>query len=134
VPRTWAEAQAGGLEALSGLHGHLAIPPPYDGGDGDGAPTPTEPKPTAPVGGARLRLAVAAAAGDGDQDATAALIREGARRGLDPGELVAVAERHWPTPALHRRAWRAGRRWTVGRLRRLHRPRHRVVAERERSR
>jgi hypothetical protein len=133
--RTWAEAQAGGLEALSDLHGHLAIqPPPDDGSDGDGAPTPTGPEPSGPARGARLRLAVAAAAHDGDQDATAALIREGARRGLDAGELVAVAERHWPRPRLHRRAWRAGRRWTAGRLRRLHRPRHRVVAEQERSR
>jgi hypothetical protein len=135
--RTWAEAQAGGLEALHGLEGHLAIaPPPEDGDDGDGAPAPTEPGPTGPAGGARLRLAVAAAAHDGDQAATTALIREGARQGLDPGELVAVAERHWPRPRLHRRAWRAGRGWAIGRLRRLHQPRRRAVvtAEQERSR
>jgi len=131
--RTWAEAQAAGLEALRGLHGHLAIEPPPDDGDGDGAPSPAAPELTGPAGGARLRLAVAAAAGDGDQAATAALVREGTRRGLDAGELVAVAERHWPKPRLHRRAYRAGRRWTVARLRRLHRPHRRaaVVAERE---
>jgi hypothetical protein len=36
--------------------------------------------------------------------------------------LVAAAEAHWPKPALHRRAWRAGRSWTATRLRQLHRP------------
>jgi hypothetical protein len=132
--RTWAEAQAGGLEALSGLQGHLAIePPPDDGKDGSPPKGPVLPALWRPPGGERLRLAVAAAAGDGDQAATAALVREGERRGLDAGELLAVAERHWPKPAPHRRAWRAGRRWTAARLRRLHRPRRRpvVVVERE---
>jgi hypothetical protein len=76
--RTWVEAQAGGLEALSGLRGHLAIPPPPDDGL-DGAPpnSAASPAPWRSPGGERLRLAVAAAAGDGDQAATAALIRGG---------------------------------------------------------
>jgi hypothetical protein len=124
------------MEALSGLEGHLAIAPPSDDGDRSAAPTPTAPKPAGPAGGTRLWLAVAAAAHDGDQAATTALIREGARQGLDPGELIAVAERHWPRPRLHRRGWRAGRGWAIGWLRRLHLPRRRVsvVAEQERSR
>jgi hypothetical protein len=79
-------------------------------------------------------LAVAAAAGDGDQAAIAALVREGARQGLDTGELVAVAERHWPRPRLHRRAWWVGRRWTAARLRRLHRPRRQAVVRVEQER
>jgi len=74
-----------------------------------------------------LRLAVAAAAWDGDQDATAAVVREGTRQGLDTAELIAVAEQHWPKPQLPLRAWRAGRHWTLARLRRLHRP-HRPSA------
>jgi hypothetical protein len=69
-----------------------------------------------------LRLTVAAAAQDGDQEATAAIVREGVRQGLDAAELVAVAEQHWPKPRIPVRAWRAGRRWTVTRLRRLHQP------------
>jgi hypothetical protein len=133
--RTWVEAQAGGgLETLSGLEGHLAIePPPDGGGDGSSPDAPVPSVPWRPPGGERVRLAVAAAAGDGDQAATAALVREGERRGLEVGELLAVAERHWPKPRVHVRAWRAGRRWTATRLRRLHRPRRRavVVAERE---
>jgi hypothetical protein len=131
--RTWAEVQAGGLEALSGLRGHLAIQPPPD--DGDDAPpeSPASLAPWRPSGGERLRLAVAAAAGDGDQAATAALIREGERLGLDAGELLAVAERHWPKPRVHVRAWLAGRRWTASRLRRLHRPRRRAVVMVERE-
>jgi hypothetical protein len=122
--RTWVEAQAAGQEALSGLQGHLAIEPPpdHDGGLGPLMPPP-EPSGLAPVGH-RLRLAVAAAARDGDQDATAALVGEGPRHGIDTAELVAVAAHHWPKPRLHRRAWRAGRGWTAARLRRLHRPRH----------
>jgi hypothetical protein len=149
--RTWVEAQAGGLEALSGLEGHLAIaPPPEDlpatpdddtppaGGRGDGALREPEPA-DAPLlaVGYRLRLAVAAAAHDGDQDATVALIHEGRRRGLDANVLLAVAARYWPQPRLHVRAWRASRHWTTARLRRLHRPRRRVAvvaAEQERSR
>jgi hypothetical protein len=130
--RTWTEAQAGGLEALSGLRGHLAIEPPPD--DGDGAPPDGPVQPTPLPGGKRLRLAVAAAARDGDQAAAAALVREGERCGLDVAELLAVAERHWPRPALHRRAWRAGRCGMAAGLRRLHRPRRRpagVLAERE---
>jgi hypothetical protein len=125
--RTWAEAQAAGQEALSGLSGHLAIEPPPDAdSDGLGSPMPTtEPSGPAPAGH-RLRLAVAAAARDGDQDA-AALVREGPRYGLDMAELVAVAEAHWPKPRLHRRAFRAGRRWSAARWRRLHRPRGRAA-------
>ena len=46
-------------------------------------------------------------------------------------ELVAVAEAYWPKPRLHRRAFRAGRRWTTTRL---HRPRGRAApAEPERQ-
>jgi len=129
--RTWAEAQAAAEGALAGLQGHLAIQPPPDDGAGSASPSPT---PSGPLpGGHRVRLAVAAAARDGDQDTTAALVREGARQGLDTGELVAVAERHWPKPRLPVRALRAGRGWTVARLRRLHRPRRptSVLAERE---
>ena len=131
--RTWVEAQAAAREALSGLSGHLAIEPPPDA-DGDvlGPPTPpTEPTGPAPAGH-RLRLAVAAAARDGDQDATAALVRQAPAHGLDVSELLAVAEAHWPKPRLHRRAFRAGRRWTVARWRRLHRSRA-ALAEPERQ-
>jgi hypothetical protein len=111
-----------------GPHGHLAIQPPPGHGDGEAAPTPT-----GPAGGARLQLAVAAAAHDRDQAATTAVIHEAAGRGLDPGELVAVAERHWPRPRLRICAWRASRRWTTARLQRLRRPWRRsvVVPERE---
>jgi hypothetical protein len=126
--RTWVEASQAGLEALSGLQGHLAIEPPPDA-DGDGLGSPTAPEPA----GHRLRLAVAAAAHDGDQDAIAILVRQAPAHGLDMSELVAVAEAHWPKPRLHRRAWRAGRRWTAARLRRLHRPPGRAaLAEPER--
>ena len=124
--RSWVEAQAAGQEALSGLSGHLAIEPPD--ADGDGLGSPTSPEPTEPAPAAhRLRLAVAAAARDGDQDATATLVRQGPAHGLEVSELVAVAEAHWPKPRLHRRAWRAGRRWTAARWRRLHRPRGRAA-------
>jgi hypothetical protein len=84
-------------------------------------------------GSHRLRLAVATAARDGDQDATAAIVREGVRQGLDTAELVAVAEQHWPKPRLAVRAVRAGRGWTAARLTRLHRPRRQagVLADRE---
>jgi hypothetical protein len=121
--RTWAEAHAGGQEALNGLQAQLAIePPPHADGDGLALPLPPdEPSGPAPAG-YRLRLAVAAAARDGDQDATAALVRQGPAHGVDVGELVAVAEAHWPKPRLPRRAFRAGRRWTAARVRRLHRP------------
>jgi hypothetical protein len=133
--RTWGEAQAAGLEALSGLAGHLAIPPPPDDGS-EPARSPTGPTPPGPrpVAGYRLRLAVAAAARGGDQAACVALIREGARQGLDATLLLAVAARHWPQPRLPVRAFRAGRGWTAARLRRLHRPRRRakvVVAEQD---
>jgi hypothetical protein len=78
-----------------------------------------------------LRLAVAAAARDGDQDATATLVRQAPAHGLDVSELPAVAEAHWPKPRLHRRAFRAGRRWTTARL---HRPRGQAaLAEPERQ-
>jgi hypothetical protein len=125
--RTWVEAQAAGSEALSGLRQQLAIEPPPDA-DGDGSGPAMRPKPSgsAPAG-YRLRLAVVAAARDGDQDATAALVRQAPAHGLDMDELVAVAEAHWPKPRLHRRAFRAGRRWTAARLRRLHRPRGRTT-------
>jgi hypothetical protein len=129
--RTWAEAQAAGQDALSGLHGQLAIEPPPDA---DGLEPPLPPaEPTGRPAGYRLRLAVAAAARDGDQAATAALIREGPHHGIDMAELLAVAEAHWPKPRLHRRAWQASRRWTAARLRQLHRPHRqsRVLAGRE---
>jgi hypothetical protein len=132
--RTWVEATQGGQEALSGLRGHLAIePPPDTHGDGLGPPSPPQPTGPAPAGH-RLRLAVAVAARDGDQDATASLVRQAPAHGLQVAELLAVAEAHWPRPRLHRRAWRAGRRWTAARWRRLHRPRGRVpVVEPERQ-
>jgi hypothetical protein len=81
----------------------------------------------------RLRLAVAAAARQADTEATAALVREGERRGLDALELFAVAARHWPKSRLRVRAWRAGRRWTTGTLERFHQLRQAAsaVAERE---
>jgi hypothetical protein len=131
--RTWVEAQAAGSEALAGLSGHLAIEPPPDADSGGlGASLSLEPTGPAPTG-YRLRLAVAAAARDGDQDATATLVRYGPAHGVDVSELVAVAEAYWPKPRLHRRAWRAGRRWTAARLQRWHRPRGRVpVPEPER--
>jgi hypothetical protein len=124
------EAQAAGQEALSGLQGQLAIEPPSDSVASNLPPEPSGPAPAAH----RLRLAVAAAARDGDQDATASLVRQAPAHGLDMAELVAVAEAHWPKPRLHRRAWRAGWRWTVARWRPLHRPRGRVpVVEPERQ-
>jgi hypothetical protein len=70
---------------------------------------------------------VAAAAYDGDQDATATLVRQAPAHGLEVAELLAVAEAHWPKPRLHRRAWRASRRWTAARWRRLHPPRGRAA-------
>jgi hypothetical protein len=146
--RTWTEAQAGGVEALSGLAGHLAIEPPPDdlpvtpdggppsGGRSDGALPEPEPAEAALLaGGYRLRLAVAAAARDGDQAATVALIREGRRCGLDATVLLAVAARYWPQPRLRTRARLATQRWAVGcaRWARARRPRRGavVVAERE---
>ena len=147
--RTWAEAQAGGLEALAGLAGHLAIQPPPDSlpVTPDGGPPPSGAsdgalrEPDAAEGpllvvGYRLRLAVAAAARDGDQAATVALIREGRRCGLDATVLLAVAARHWPQPRLRTRARQASQRWAVGcaRWTWARRPRRRaagVVAERE---
>jgi hypothetical protein len=130
--RTWPDAQAAAQDALADLYGHLAIePPPGTALSGDGSGPPSAPGPL--PGSHRLRLAVAAAARDGDQDATAAIVREGTRQGLDAAELVTVAEQHWPKPRLAVRAWRAGRGWTAARLRRLHRPRRRagVLADRE---
>jgi hypothetical protein len=153
--RAWRDAAAAAQGALQGLAGHLAIEPPPDhhGQDSpldDGGPPaghaaragdaparqlagePAEP-PAVTAARHRLRLAVAAAARDGDTEATAALVDEATRRGLDAAELVAVAERHWPKPRLRVRAWRAGQRWTTGSLRRLHQPRQAAsaVAERE---
>jgi hypothetical protein len=124
--RTWHDAQVAAQGALTGLRGHLAIEPPPDdqGTEDDGQGT----QPTGPLPGCyRLQLAVAAAARDGDQDATAALVREGPRHGINMGELVAVAEHHWPKPRLHVRTWRAGRHWTAVQARRLHRPRGRAA-------
>ncbi len=148
--RTWAEAQAGGVAALSGLAGHLAIQPPPDSRPvtPDGAPPPPGgrsdsalPEPEAAEApllsvGFRLRLAVAAAARDGDQAATVALIREGRRCGLDATVLLAVAARHWPQPRLRTRARQASQRWAVGCARwawarRPHRQATVVAAERE---
>jgi hypothetical protein len=130
--RSWHDAQAAAQGALAGLRGHLAIEPPPDDHSTETDGHASQPPGLLP-GGYRLRLAVAAAARDGDQAATAALVREGPRHGLDTAELVAVAEAHWPKPGLHRRAWRAGRRWTAARARRLHRPRGRAaLAEPER--
>jgi hypothetical protein len=123
--RTWAEAQAAGQDALSGLSEQLAIEPSSDS-DGPGPAMPSEPREPAPVGH-RLRLAVAAAARDGDQDATATLVRQAPAHGIEVSELLAVAEAHWPKPRLHRRAFQAGRRWTAARVRRLHRPRGRAA-------
>jgi hypothetical protein len=152
--RAWRDAAAAAQGALQGLQRHLAIqPPPDHGHDGDpdgGLPPagyaacgdddsarklagePAEP-PAVTAVRERLRLAVAAAARDGDQEATVALVHEATRRGLDTAELVAVAARHWPKPRLRVRAWRAGRRWATGSLRRLHQPRQAAsaVAERE---
>jgi hypothetical protein len=133
--RTWAEAAQAAQGALSGLRRQLAIEPPPDAdGDGLGPPLPPDEPPGPAPAAYRLRLAVAAAAGDGDQEATAALVRQAPAHGVDVAELVAVAEAHWPQPRLHRRAWRAGRRWTAARWRRLHRPQGRTaVAEPERQ-
>jgi hypothetical protein len=125
--RTWVEAQAAGVETLAGLQEQLAIEPPLDvdsSGLGLAAP-PESPRPA--LAGHRLRLAVAAAARDGDQEATIALVRQGPTHGVEVSELLAVAEAYWPKPRLHRRAWRASRRWAATRLRRLHRPRGRVA-------
>jgi len=147
--RTWAEAQAGGLEALAGLEGHLAIQPPPDSlpVTPDGTPPPDGRsdgalcEPEAAEGpllavGYRLRLAVAAAARDGDQAATVALLGEGRRCGLAVTVLLAVAARYWPQPRLRTRARLASQRWAVGcaRWAWAHRPHRRtavVVAERE---
>jgi hypothetical protein len=124
--RSWAELEATGSGALQGVGGHLALQPPpsLPGGqpdpDGDGG---------APLmAGYRLRLAVITAAREGDAHAATALIREGQRQGLDPGWLLAVAARYWPPPRLRVRAWRAGRRWITGSLRRLQRPRQPATA------
>jgi hypothetical protein len=135
--RTWAEAQVGGVEALSGLAGHLAIPPPpQDGSQPQRAHTGPIPPGPGPLAGYRLQLAVAAAAHDGDQAATAAIIREGARQGLDATVLLAVATRHWPQPRRRTRARQASQRWAVGcaRWAWAHRPRRRprVLVEQER--
>jgi hypothetical protein len=157
--RAWRDAeQAAGQGALAGLAGHLAIQPPpahgrmdADGGPHDDGPrpasTPTPPgqRPSgaaaaeqAPAHGPaaaarhRLRLATATAARHADRATVMALVAEAERRGLPTAELVAVAERHWPTPALPRRLGRAGRRWTAGQLRRAtRRLRHQRTATRE---
>jgi hypothetical protein len=138
--RAWRDAQQAATGALAGLAGHLAIEPPptlhdlEDRGPDDGGPLPTStPRPPTGPGGpaehapahgpvaaarSRLRLAVAAAARQGDRETTMALLAEAERRGLPAAELLAVAERYWPRPALPRRLGRAGRRWTAAQLRR----------------
>jgi hypothetical protein len=123
--RTWAEAAQAAQGALSGLSGQLAIEPPAEA-DGSGPAMPSEPRRPAPTGH-RLRLAVAAAARDGDQEVTAILVRQAPAHGVDVSELLAVVEAHWPKPRLHRRAFRAGRRWTAARVRRRQRPRGRAA-------
>jgi hypothetical protein len=146
--RAWRDAAEAAQGALAGLAGHLAIGPPpghgIQGGEPDGGPPsghaaaegeePAEPPQVAAVR-SRLRLAVAAAARDGDTDAATAMVREGARQSLDAGELLAVAERHWPKPRLRVRARHAGMRWATGGARWAwrHRPRRRagVLVERE---
>jgi hypothetical protein len=130
--RSWAEAAQAAQGALADLQGHLAIEPPPDADSDDIGPSSPPERPGSAPTGHRLRLAVAAAARDGDQEATAALVRQAPAHDLDVAELVAVAEAHWPKPRLHRRAFRAGRRWTTARLRRLHRPRA-ALAEPERQ-
>jgi hypothetical protein len=154
----WRDAEQAASGALAGLVGHLAIEPPpahrgsEDGGPDDGGPLPdrqawpdrgpggrpagvmAEPAPPhgpAAAVGYRLRLAVAAAARDGDRETVQALLTDAARRDLSTAELLAVAERHWPAPALPRRLTRAGRRWTAAQVRRAMRHlRHRHVAGR----
>jgi len=60
---------------------------------------------------------VAAAARQRDTDTIRALVGEAERRGLAAGELLAVAERHWPGPPLGRRARHAGSRWAASSVR-----------------
>jgi hypothetical protein len=131
--RAWRDAQQAAQGALAGLAGHLAIDPPPDhrahNGDPHGGPPPAaqahvEPRTVTALRG-RLRLAIAATARQVDTEATAAIIREGERRGLDTVELFAVAARHWPPPRLRTRARQAGRRWAAGGVRWAwtHRPR-----------
>jgi hypothetical protein len=133
--QAWRDAQQAAQGALAGLAGHLAIQPPPDhrahDGDPEGGPLSTaqaevEPR-TVIALRYRLRLAVAAAARQADTEATAAIIREGERRGLDTVDLFAVAARHWPKPRMRIRARQAGQRWVVGGARwawthRPHRP------------
>jgi hypothetical protein len=125
--RSWAEVQAAASGVLVGVGGHLAIDPPpslpgtqAEADSDGGAPL---------VAGSRLRLAVITAARDADVPATAALIRQGQRQGLDPSWLLAVAARRWPPPRLAVRAGRAGRRWAASGARWAwaRRPRRRAV-------
>jgi len=161
--RAWRDAEQAAHGALAGLRAHLAIAPPparhdhQGGGPDDGGPlagsdhrpaagpggppagatAAPEPSPTPPAAAAgyRLRLAMAAAARQADHATTRALLAEAERRGLPTPELLAVAERHWPTPPLHRRIGRAGRRWTASQLRRAgHRLRHQRTSRQEQRR
>jgi hypothetical protein len=143
--RAWPDAEQAAAGALAGLVGHLAIEPPSardsvaEGGPDDSGPLPGRPgwpasgpggrpagavaDPEPPHGplaavGYRLRQAVTTAAREGDRQTVQALLSEADRRGLPAGGLLAVAERHWPAPALPRRLGRAGRRWAW-----THRPR-----------
>ena len=150
--RAWRDAEQAAQGALAGLRAHLALDPPaaHDGGPDDSGPlagsghgpatgpsgSPADataapvPSPGAAATGYRLRLAVAAAARQADHATTRALLAEAERRGLPAAELLAVAERHWPAPALPRRVMRAGRRWTAAQLRRAtRRLRHQRPAE-----
>ncbi len=148
--RAWRDAEQAADGALAGLAEHLAIEPPPSRSDAAGEPTrrgwasashaarPAQGDAAAAALRHRLRHAVAAAAREGDTDTIRALVGEAEQRGLAGGELVAVAERHWPRPRLHRRVPRAGARWLAGGARWAwaHRPRRQppVVVERERAR
>jgi hypothetical protein len=132
--RPWLGWRAPGDPATPGSQPVTLGDAPPPGGRNDGAQPEPEAAPLLAVG-YRLRLAVAAAR-DGDQAATTALIREGARHGLDASVLLAVAARHWPKPRLRTRARQAGQRWAVGCVRwawsrQPHRRAAVVVAERD---
>jgi hypothetical protein len=123
--RRWAELEPTTNGALHGVDRHLALPP---SAERPAAQVELERDGGAPlVAGYRLRLAVITAAHQADVPAATALIREGQRQGLDAAWLLAVAARHWPPARLWVRAWRGGRRWATGSLRR-HQPRQPAAA------
>jgi hypothetical protein len=118
--RRWAELDATSNGALVGVDRHLALPP---SAELSAAQVDLERDGGTPlVAGYRLRLAVISAAHHADVPTATALIRQGQRQGLDPSWLLAVAARHWPPARLWVRAWRGGRRWATGSLRRRHQP------------